>query len=479
MQKRLLASGFLILGTLMGPVLGQGLGARLPELGDVTEVQWSHRAERDAARSIMQHVRLRHPAYLDDAVLTHYLQTLGARLALHSDRPGTPLSFFALRDAQINAFALPGGYIGINTGLILATQSEAELASVLAHEIAHVTQRHIAQRVEQQNRASFLMLASVLMGALAARHNPDMAQAAIMGAQASAVDAHLAYSRAFEREADRIGLQMLTQAGFDPRGMALLFERMQRQQRVMDTGIPPYWQSHPLTTERIAEAMQRVESMPYRQQPDSLTFELARARARVLQEGGHEALRFFTALPNQDWLAVRYGVALAALKANRPQDAKAALDRISPVLREHPWLAILYAQVLAQEGKHAAALAHLEKVHAQHPDHRPLILERLGFLLATGKAERARDLAQAHTQTHPDEPAFWQGLANAQAALGARFEQHQAQAEFYVRMGALSEAINQLEQAQRLPGVDFRAAAILDARLRELRQQWADEGVSP
>jgi beta-barrel assembly-enhancing protease len=479
MQKRPLARALLGLGLVAGalcfPALAQTGGRHLPELGDVTEQHWSQQAEREAARSIIRHLRLRDPAYLDDPKLTEYLQTLGNTLATHSDRPHTPLVFFALRDPSLNAFALPGGYIGINTGLILTVQSEAELASVLAHEIAHVTQRHIAQHVGQNTRSSFLVLASVLMGALAARHNPDIAQAAVMGAQAGAIESQLSYSRDFEREADRIGLQMLKESGIDPRGMVLLFERMQRQQRLLEGGGAGYWRSHPLTTERIAEAMQRIEALPYRQVPDSIDFELARARARVLQQGGVEALRFFESLPNQALPGVRYGLALSAFEANQTSRADDILSALPANLRQHPWIATLHAQIQARQGKLTEALAQVEAADRRSPGHLPLILERLERHLALGQADKARDLATAHTRSQPEEPAFWRALAQAHAALGERLGQHEAQAEFYVRMGALSEAISQLEQALRLPDLDFRAQSVLDARLQTLRAQWADE----
>lgn len=183
---------------------------------------------------------------------------IGHKLAAVSNNPGLDFDFFVVSDSTLNAFALPGGYIGVHTGLLLAAQTESEFASVLGHEIAHVTQRHIAQIVGKQSQSAMLMMASLLVAVLAARSNSDVSQAAIAAGQAGAIQSQLGYTRSFEREADRVGLETLESAGFDVRGMPGFFERLQRATRMYENNAPAYLRTHPLTTERIADMENRV-----------------------------------------------------------------------------------------------------------------------------------------------------------------------------------------------------------------------------
>ena len=273
------------------------LAADLPDLGDVAASELSPAAERKIGEQIIREIRWRDAAYLDDAEVEEYVNRLGQRLAAVSNNPGLDFDFFVVRDATLNAFALPGGFIGVHTGLILAAEGESEFASVLGHEIAHVTQRHIAQIVGKQSQSAMLMIASMLVAVLAARSNSDVSTAAIAAGQAGAIQSQLGYTRAFEREADRAGLETLDKAGLDVRGMPGFFERLQRNTRVYENNAPAYLRTHPLTTERIADMENRVAAMRYRQVPDSAVKELSSNRANAVKQ---ELLRKFTTMdPNQ------------------------------------------------------------------------------------------------------------------------------------------------------------------------------------
>ncbi|MDR5756093.1 M48 family metalloprotease [Caballeronia sp. LZ035] len=261
---------------------------QLPDLGDGSGGSLTPQAERRVGERAMREVRA-DPDYLDDWLIRDYLDSVSSKLSaaaatqyLGGYRPDFDL--FAVRDAQINAFSMPGGFIGVNTGLIAATQTESELASVIGHEMGHVLQRHIARMLGAQEKNTYTALAGMLAGLLAGllAHSGDLGMGLAMGGQALAVDNQLRFSRAAEHEADRVGFQMLAAAGYDPYAMAAFFERLDRSS-MADNGVPPYVRTHPLTTERIADMEGRARRVPYRQPRQSTEYAFVRARARVLQ----------------------------------------------------------------------------------------------------------------------------------------------------------------------------------------------------
>jgi predicted Zn-dependent protease len=276
---------------------------RLPALGESASDEFNVSTEKRIGEQIMREIR-RDPAYLDDPVLLDYLQSLWqplvtaarARGDIDRDSEGVfPYEAFLVGDRSVNAFALPGGYVGVHLGLIGITASRDELASVLAHELSHVTQRHIARSVVAAQRSSTLSLAAMLLGILAASRasSADMAQAAIAGGQAAAAQAQLNFSRDMEREADRNGLGLMTQAGFAPGGMAAMFEKLDQANRLNDSGGFPYLRSHPLTVDRVGEARQRITSsgIPFAATGSAVRHALMQARARVLMDGSTQAMR--------------------------------------------------------------------------------------------------------------------------------------------------------------------------------------------
>jgi len=246
-----------------------GPSQTLPDLGDASQAVISPAQERKLGEAVMRQVHSS-GGYLDDPEVEAYLNTLGQRLVLSIIGPHPDFEFFAVNDPGINAFALPGGHIGVHTGLILLTQTESELASVLAHEISHVTQHHIARSIASQQKNDLVTMGAILLGVLAARKSPDVAGAVMTGAQAANLQSAINYTREHEIEADRIGFQLLDRSGFDTRAMPAMFERLQRATRIYDSAsTPSYLRTHPVTYERIADAVTRAEGRPYRQVPDS------------------------------------------------------------------------------------------------------------------------------------------------------------------------------------------------------------------
>ena len=305
----------------------------LPELGDASQASFSSLDERRMGEEVMREIRA-DPSYYDDAEATEYLSSLGNRLVTQGTDVRQPFRFFFIQDNQINAFALPGGFVGVNTGLVLAAQSESEAAGVLGHEIAHVTQRHIARMMEQQKTSTVVSLAAIALAALAARSSSEVGAAAAAVGQAGAIQNMLNFTREHEREADRVGLQILEKAGYDPRAMAVFFERLQRATRLSE-GVAPnvYLRTHPLTHERIADIQNRVEQMPYRQVRDSIEFHLVRAKLRAELDPPREARTFFEqSLAEKRYLseaAAHYGLAISLVRLKDYSGAKKSSKRSS------------------------------------------------------------------------------------------------------------------------------------------------------
>jgi predicted Zn-dependent protease len=335
----------------------------------------------------------------------------------------------------------------VHTGLISAAESESEVAAVLAHEVAHVTQRHIARMLGQQQQMQLPMLAALAAAILLGRSNPDLASGAVAATQAGAISSQLSYSRDYEREADRIGFQALEGAGFDVRAMATFFEKMQRGTRAADDGsIPGYLRTHPVTTERIADAQNRAGNLPYRQHPDSPEFQFVRAKLRAAAGDARDAVAFFQGAvrdrryPSE--AAARYGLATALLRARRAPEALAEAARVRAAGGAGPMVDMLEARAaLHDAGAHAEAQALLTESLRLHP----------------------RD-SRLHTLQ-----------ARTYAALGKRALQHQSQAEVYALQGSLPAAIEQLQLARTAGDGDFYQMSVVDARLKELRSLHAEE----
>lgn len=448
--------------------------ADLPDLGDVAAGEFSPAQERQLGEEIMREVR-HDPAWLDDPETEEYIDCLGQRLAAASADPSRRFEFFVVKDATLNAFALPGGYIGVHSGLILAAQSESELAGVLGHEIGHVTQRHIAQLIGKQKQLSMMMLASLLVALVA--NDSRASEAALAAGAAGTMQAQLAYTRDFEREADRAGLQTLEGAGFDARGMAGFFGRLQRASRLYENNAPTYLRTHPLTTERIADMENRVMNMRYRQVPDSADFRYVQARLRVMAMPAADMARTFAGLVagSPGDMAARYGLTLAQLRLGRLDEAARGVDELRRRAEPSPFVATLGAELSVARRDYVAAIETLAAASRKFPSSRSVVYALLDAQIAGGRAADAEQGARRALVGHGGDIRLWQLLSRANAALGKRVAQHRAQAEVYVLQGAYRAAVEQLELARKTGGGDFYELSAADARLREIRDRMRDE----
>ncbi|HEU0202867.1 MAG TPA: M48 family metalloprotease [Burkholderiaceae bacterium] len=475
--------------TLTAPVAPPAFAQsqELPSLGDVAGDDLSPANERKLGEAIMRQV-WRDPAYLPDPDTADYLQWLGYRLVSSSPARHMDFNFFAVRDRMLNAFALPGGFIGVHSGLVLAAQNESELAAVVSHEIGHVEQRHIARMIAKQRESTALAIGALLLALLAARSGSSSSgqatEAALAVGQAAAIQQQLNFSREAEREADRVGFQILVDAGFDPTAMATFFGRMQQGTRIYESAAPAYLRTHPLTVERMGDIQTRVSEARRRPRADSLDFQLVRARLRVLQDDSAQGLRetraFFQGqLQNRtasSEVATYYGLALTHLRLNDPAAAVEAANKARQTARAaSPMLDKLYSQVrfaaakTPQEREEALKLA--REATARYPISRLTTLNYVELLQNANQHEQAVAFLRDQLALPRSEPKYYELLARSYSSLNRRTLQHQATAEVYALLGALPAAVEQLQIARRAADADFYTLSEVDARLRQLTQE--------
>ncbi len=467
-----ISSLFALFLLCLPPAMAEGL----PDLGDAAQLSLTPQAERRVGEAIMRDIRLHDPAFAEDPEITGYLDALGYRLVSNSQDVRQNFEFFLVKDSTLNAFALPGGYIGVHTGLIATAQSESELAAVLAHEIAHVTQRHLSRMIDKEGQLSAAMLAAMALAIIA--RNSQLGSAAATIGQAGAITAQIGFTREFEREADRLGFLTLEKSGFDVRAMPAFFARMQRAGRLYENNAPAYLRSHPVTTERIADAENRIQGLAYKQAPDSLDFQLVRAKLRADQGTSRDALAQLEGDLREkkfsNEIAARYGLAVALLRAKEPARAEAEL---APLLKttDHPMFAGLSARIKQAKGDNQGAADALRQALVRYPNNRALNFAYIGALQQLGQNREAASLLDEQLKNYPRDARLYLLQAKGYAALGKRLLQHQAQAEAYVLQGSVSSAIEQLQLAQKSGDGDFYQLSSVEARLRNLRVQLAEE----
>jgi predicted Zn-dependent protease len=445
----------------------------LPDLGEAASAELSPALEAQISDEIARQIR-RSPERVDDPELADYLNALGQRLIAADPKITQTFRFFLIQDDSINAAAFIGGVVIVHTGLIIAAQSESELASVLAHEISHVTQRHIARMLAKQDQVGLPALAALAVAILAARSNPDVASAAIASTQAASMQSQLNFSRDAEREADRVGLQLLDKAGFDPHGMPIFFERLQRSSQIQETGPPVWLRSHPLTFERIADVENRVQQMPYRQVPESVEFLMLREKVRLLRGNPRDLVADYDLrLAEKKYTneqATRYGRALALMRLGDLARAEADVAVLRSKFPPQGMVETLAGRMLLAQGKQQQALAHYRNAIQRLPEYRPLVYEYAQALFDAGQVEASLTLAQQESQNFPKDPALYRLKAQAYTSLDKPLLAHQALGEASVLEGDLRGAMQQLQLASQSEG-SFYEKSIVEARLREVRRE--------
>ncbi|MDR2875474.1 MAG: M48 family metalloprotease [Methylobacillus sp.] len=460
---------YLFLMLLCAPV---ALADGLPDLGDPAQTALTPQDERRIGEEIMRDVNNSNDV-ISDVEVVDYLQGLGYRLASNSGDLPQKFTFFVVNDPSINAFALPGSIIGVNSGLITAVDNESELASVVSHEIGHVVQHHIARMMAKQKQNAWQSFAAMAFALLAARSNPQLAGGTMEAAAAGSIQQQLDYTREHEREADRVGLQILDSAGFDTRAMPAFFEKLMKGTRFSEGIAPSFLRTHPLTTERIADTRNRAEQTPYRQVADSAGFNFARARIRAITGNANHAVEWFQSVLKEkryvDEASQHYGYAVALVRANKLADARAEIAWLRDHAPRNPMTESLAANLLMATGDMGQAETRYKQGLAAYPNYRGLIYGYADLLLATNQPDAMLKLIADKQQAYPDDAHLYELKSQAYTRQGKQLLRHQAQGEAYFRQYDLRGAIEQMELATRSPDGDFYQKSSVEARLKQLR----------
>jgi predicted Zn-dependent protease len=445
----------------------------LPVLGDSLSGTISTQQEYEFGREFLRSVRRQTPA-LNDPLIEEYVTSLTYRLAATSELSDHRLAFILIDSEVLNAFAAPGGIVGVNAGLFLYAENEGEFASVLAHELAHISQRHYARNVEEARKNALpnmaALLASLVIGATL---GGEAGQAALMTSQSISLDNQLRFSRSNEEEADRIGIRNLVNAGFDPNDMAGMFEHMLRA-RNFSRRPPEFLSTHPLDENRIADSRNRANTYPPVEHVQNSEYLLMRERV-LINYSDDPAVeidtrsRALSQLNGMEEDAARYGIALAHLKAGQHVQATESLDTL---LRKEPsriTYVMLAAEIALAAQDYPRALDILETNLRINPDNHPLTMTYATTLTRAGRFQDAANVLEKHAITHPDDMQLWYDLAEVQGQAGNISKVHQARAEYFITVGDFTRAREQLDFALRLEK-DQLVMARLRQRLEYIRE---------
>lgn len=467
----------------------------LPHLGDDSAM--TPGAERRLGDRIVREL-YKDPDYVDDAVLMDYVQSIWQPLLAASRLKGElspeldeayAWEILLGRDKTVNAFALPGAYFGLHLGLLGIVANKDELASVLSHELSHVTQRHISRMMSRQAAQTPWVIGAMILGILAASKSPDGANAMIMGGQAAAAQTQLNFSRDMEREADRIGYGVMTQAGFDPVGFVTMFSKLQQSSRLNDSGNFPYLRSHPLSTERMADMQGRVQQtngaagIGTVATVQAMDHAMIAARARVLSNTAIDALRTWaveadptraSGMRPAPLAGALYGATLASIKMREFDAAQTTWARLSTLVQADP-AAVLLARQLGAElalanGNPQRALELLS--HEVGSPARATLLLRARAHIDNSQPAKAVDAMQIWVTDHPRDAQAWQLLARANAAQGRMLASIRAEAEASLAHMDYAGAMSRLKAAQDVArkgvqgSADHMEASIVDTRAR-------------
>ncbi|MGZ8242216.1 beta-barrel assembly-enhancing protease [Methylomagnum sp.] len=457
----------------------------LPDIGDPTGTLMTPQQEAALGEAFYRGLHGQADVSEDPEVLD-YIQTIGDKLVGNSDNPAQRFMFFVVNEPVINAFAGPGGYIGVNSGLILLSDEESELASVLAHEISHVTQRHLYQTFQAANRLSIpVLLATVgalVLGGMAGsggsrcidancRYANQSSNAGIglaTAVQAAANQYLINFTRDNEAEADRVGMQILSKSDFDPRAMPAFFERMQQSTRFAGNRMPEFLLTHPVTVSRISDTRGRAESFPYRQYPDSMAYLIIKAKLRAQTVNPQAALDYFKAVANQGTKVQQdvtaYGTALAMMRAGRREEAKPILQRLVMAYPNQSQFVNALAQAEADAKNYAKAIQIYDAALQRFPGNQALTLNYVRVLLVMGKGQPALRLLHDYSRYQKPTPDVYELMAQGYSQTGNEGESHRYLAEAYYAAGQTKTALLQLKLAKQAAGDNFYLNSVIDER---------------
>ncbi|KAF3980995.1 MAG: M48 family metallopeptidase [Methylococcales symbiont of Hymedesmia sp. n. MRB-2018] len=443
---------------------------QLPDMGDSSGTLISPLQEKELGdaffRSLHSKIKIN-----QDPEIQHYIQSIGRQLVANSDLPSSPFHFFVVLDKKINAFAGPGGYIGINAGLFLLTEAESELASVIAHEVAHVTQRHLYRAFEATSKLSIPTVAVTLAAILLGTQSHALGQAALVAIQAGSVQFQIDFTRDNEKEADRVGMKTLSKSSFNPRSMPAFFERLQQSTRYYSQGLPEFLRTHPVSSSRIADTRGRANKYGYKQYPDSHDYLLTRVKLRVMiATDSKQVLKYFQIREQQGTkeqrAITRYGVALAQMELQNFSSAKHILQQLTTEYPNQAQYAYAFINLAIASNNYSDAIKLLHKYVTHFPSNQAIKIKYISILLETGNIEKAKTILQSLDYASKKRPLYYELMAQSYAKSDQAAESRHYLAEYYYAMGHTQSAILQIKLAKKAKGINFYLQAILDERLQ-------------
>ncbi|WP_455199004.1 M48 family metalloprotease [Kaarinaea lacus] len=429
------------------------------------------REEKQLGQEFMRAIRQR-LALLDDPLTVTYLQNLADRLRPKQGEPGQDIEVFLVDDPTINAFAGPGGYIGIHSGLILAARDEGELASVMAHEIAHVSQRHLVRSFEASQKLSLTSLGAIIAGLVLGGTNPELTEAVIASSVAGSAQQHLTYSRNHEQEADRIGLELLATADFDPRNMVSFFEVLQQQQRTVSNSAPEFLMTHPLTLARIADTRNRASQYPQHEPQDQTYFQLMQARvANLSNKTVSNPFTQTSTATSMNKQVTQYYQSLEAEKAGNYSRARSLIEPLVHGLTQRVLYYYSAASLELADNKPDTAVTITADALELFPGNTPLSELQGRALLQMDRPEQAFEIMQSVLRQNPEQVFLYPTYAKAASELGKTAEAYRALGEQQYLLGNVHQSIKYLSQALESAKLEKYDRISIEARLRELKEE--------
>lgn len=469
---------------LIGCVVAVGLSfsvtaadIELPDLGDASSAIISQQQEYELGQKILKAYRAQTPTS-SDPIIYSYLEDLITDLARFSELQNRSFDLLVIENNSLNAFAAPGRIIGVNTGTFLYCETEDQLASIIAHELAHLSQRHIARQMHEQQKASLPTMAGILAGiVLAATGNADAGMAAISATQGLALDSRLRYSRSFEQEADRVGFETMVKAGRNPEAAGDMFEVMLRRSR-FDRRPPEFLSTHPISESRISDARNRaMRTNSDSEFEDSLGFQLVAARVKLNAEKTPQqaAQRFRDELSSHELVseqrreASRYGLVLALTKSGQTDEARKELAILLQMNPDQTIYKLADAAIDRQDKNYQASLSKLNRLLGNNPESHSVTIQFAETLMEAGEYKFAEQLLAGYSRVKKNDDYVWYLLAEVYGLVGKILDVHRARAEYYILNGIYDRALNQLENAARLVEDDKFVSALVEQRIIDVR----------
>ena len=449
-----------------------GFANDLPELGSHFDNLLTQNDEKKITFQILSQVYQSNNV-INDSEINNYIERLGSKLSMEGTDDKLSLKFFIIDDPSINAFAMLGGIIGIHTGLIFAANTESELSSVLSHEIAHITQKHLLRLFDSQARNSFKSYLALAIAILAARSNPQVASGAIVAANAAQVQSALDFTRENEKEADRVGIEILNKSGFDPKGFIDFFRTLQRFNTFSSGAAPSFLRTHPITSDRISDIQDRLKEFRYVQKESNLEFYLIKAKLQAFLGDKELIVSIFEREINDktslNLEASLFGLSYAYLRKNDVFKARKTFNLIKNL--DNPMFYQLEATILVNEKKYEEAYRVYKDALEKYANNISLIIGKANLLINSKQANLAIEFLKKYVDLYPSNHLIYESLAKSYSIVGKKLLEHENLANAFYYKYDIQEAVTQMDLATKANDGNFYEKSRVEFRLNELKRE--------